>query len=134
MRTKGFLVISIAAFAIALLVGLAAPGAGATTTHKARAAQLPYENPNLSVQDRVADLMSRMTLQDKIGQMTQAERGAIDSDPSQIATYRLGSLLSGGGSTPTPNTPEAWADMVDRYQRAALSTPLHIPLIYGIDV
>src|SRR4051795_5046290 len=134
MRTKGFLAITVTALALALVAGLAAPGAGATTKHKARASQLPYENANLPVKDRVADLMSRMTLADKIGQMTQAERGAVDSDTSQIATYRLGSLLSGGGSTPSAgNNPEAWADMVDRYQRAALDTPLHIPLIYGID-
>ena len=44
-----------------------------------------------------------------------------------------GSVLSGGGSTPTENTPKAWADMVDRFQRAALATRLHIPLLYGID-
>jgi beta-glucosidase len=134
MRTKGFLAISVAVMALALVAGLASPGAGATTRHKARAAQLPYEDPNLPVKDRVADLMSRMTLADKIGQMTQAERGAVDANTTDITTYRLGSLLSGGGSTPTPNTPEAWADMVDRYQRAALDTPLRIPLIYGIDV
>ena len=42
-------------------------------------------------------------------------------------------MLSGGGSVPTPNTPEAWADMVDRYQAAALATRLGIPLIYGVD-
>ncbi len=42
-------------------------------------------------------------------------------------------MLSGGGSVPTPNTPEAWADMVDRYQQAALDTRLGIPLIYGVD-
>ena len=34
---------------------------------------------------------------------------------------------------PTPNTPAAWADMVDRYQAAALNTRLGIPLIYGVD-
>ena len=59
--------------------------------------------------------MSRMTLADKIGQMTQAERAAV-GDGTDIAKYRLGSLLSGGGSTPTPNTPSAWADMIDGYQ------------------
>jgi beta-glucosidase len=134
MRTKGFLAISVAALALALVAGLAAPGAGATTKHKARAAALPYEDPNLPVKDRVADLMSRMTLADKVGQMTQAERGAVDANPTDITTYRLGSLLSGGGSTPSAgNNPTAWADMVDKYQRAALNTPLHIPLIYGID-
>ena len=133
MRTKGFLAISVAALTLALVAGLAAPGAGATTKHKARAAQLPYENPNLPVRQRVADLLSRMTLAEKIGQMTQAERGAVDSDTTQITTWNLGSLLSGGGSTPAQNNPTAWADMVDRYQRAALNTRLHIPLIYGID-
>jgi beta-glucosidase len=42
-------------------------------------------------------------------------------------------VLSGGGSTPTPNTPEAWADMVDAFQAQALRTRLQIPLIYGVD-
>jgi hypothetical protein len=46
-----------------------------------------------------------MTLEEKVGQMTQAERGAVAGDPSVIATLGLGSVLSGGGSTPTPNTP-----------------------------
>jgi beta-glucosidase len=65
--------------------------------------------------------------------MTQAERGAVTADPSLITTWRLGSLLSGGGSVPTPNTPEAWADMVDGFQARALQTRLGIPLVYGVD-
>jgi beta-glucosidase len=93
----------------------------------------PYENPRLPVRQRVADLLGRMTLEEKVGQMTQAERGAVYDDASPITTLKLGSILSGGGSVPTPNTPQAWADMVDRFQRAALATRLHIPLIYGID-
>jgi beta-glucosidase len=76
--------------------------------------------------------MSRMTLADKVGQMTQAERLAV-GDGTDIANYRLGSILSGGGSTPTQNTPKAWADMVDRFQSEALKTRLHIPILYGID-
>jgi beta-glucosidase len=97
------------------------------------AAALPYEDPSLPVSQRVSDLLGRMSLADKIGQMTQTERYQVFDDPSPITTYRLGSILSGGGSTPTENTPEAWADMVDRFQAAALATPLHIPLLYGID-
>jgi beta-glucosidase len=93
---------------------------------------LPYLDSSLPISTRVADLMSRMSLADKVGQMTQAERAAVGNG-SDIATYRLGSLLSGGGSVPTPNTPTAWADMIDGYQRQALSTPLQIPMIYGID-
>jgi beta-glucosidase len=97
------------------------------------AARAPCENPRLPVKQRVDDLLSRMTLEEKIGQMTQTERAQVYDDATPITTYGLGSILSGGGSTPTPNTPQAWADMVDRFQRAALATRLHIPLIYGID-
>jgi beta-glucosidase len=82
---------------------------------------------------RVEDLLARMTLEEKIGQMTQAERGSVFDDPSQIAQLRLGSVLSGGGSTPPNNTPEAWVDMVNTFQEQALSTRLGVPLIYGID-
>ena len=99
----------------------------------AAAATLPYENPKLPVSTRVADLLGRMTLEEKVGQMTQTERYQVFNDTSPITTWNLGSILSGGGSTPTENTPKAWADMVDRFQRAALATRLHIPLLYGID-
>ena len=94
---------------------------------------LPYLDPRLPIDRRVADLMSRMTLDDKIGQMTQAERGAVTPDPTQITTLRLGSVLSGGGSVPTPNTPAAWVDMVNTFQAYALAAPLQIPMIYGVD-
>jgi beta-glucosidase len=104
----------------------------ATATVVINAHGLPYLNPRLPVDRRVADLLSRMSVADKVGQMTQAERGAV-GDGSDVGTYRLGSLLSGGGSVPTPNTPEAWADMVDGFQERALTTPLQIPMIYGVD-
>ncbi|MEV0185504.1 glycoside hydrolase family 3 N-terminal domain-containing protein [Streptomyces sp. NPDC050625] len=93
---------------------------------------LPYLNAKLPVKKRVADLLSRMSLAEKAGQMTQAERGAV-ANGGDIATYDLGSLLSGGGSTPTPNTPEAWAKMIDGFQLRAQATRFQIPLIYGVD-
>ncbi|MFJ9926483.1 glycoside hydrolase family 3 protein [Streptomyces misionensis] len=92
---------------------------------------LPYLNPKLPVRKRVADLLSRMSLEEKAGQMTQAERDGLV--PGDIAAYDLGSLLSGGGSTPTPNTPEAWARMIDGFQLRARATRFQIPLIYGVD-
>jgi beta-glucosidase len=93
---------------------------------------LPYLNAALPVKTRVADLLSRMTLAEKVGQMTQAERNALKSK-TDIATYALGSLLSGGGSVPTPNTPAAWAAMIDTFQLNAQATRLQVPLIYGVD-
>ncbi|MBD0708282.1 glycosyl hydrolase [Streptomyces sp. CBMA291] len=93
---------------------------------------LPYLDPRLPVRARVADLLSRMTLAEKAGQMTQAERTALRS-PADIAGYGLGSLLSGGGSAPTPNTPESWASMVDSFQARTRATRLQIPLVYGVD-
>ncbi|MEU9477207.1 glycoside hydrolase family 3 N-terminal domain-containing protein [Streptomyces sp. NPDC048191] len=93
---------------------------------------LPYLNAGLPVRRRVADLLSRMSLEEKAGQMTQAERGAVGGG-GDIAAYGLGSLLSGGGSTPTPNTPEAWAKMIDGFQLRTRATRFQIPLIYGVD-
>jgi beta-glucosidase len=112
------------------LTGLAVAALGACTTPR-RDATLPYRDPAVPVADRVSDLLGRMTLDDKIGQMTQAERASIT--PDEITRYRIGSVLSGGGSVPAQNTPAAWADMYDGFQRGALATPLHIPMIYGID-
>ena len=80
----------------------------------------------------VESLMGQMTLDEKLGQMTQVDRQFLN-DLSDISRYGLGSLLSGGGSTPGTNEPKAWAEMYDGYQREALKTRLQIPLIYGID-
>jgi beta-glucosidase len=117
------------------LVALAAAGivlAPATSTGSS-AAGPAYRDASRPVAERVADLLARMTLEEKAGQMTQAERAQVEEDPSQITTLALGSVLSGGGSVPEPNTPEAWADMVDRFQRAALATRLGVPIVYGVD-
>ena len=119
--------------ATVLVAGLTSLQTGAAAHASGTADRPPYEDPSLPIGQRVDDLLGRMTLAEKIGQMTQAERASIDSDTGKITADRLGSVLSGGGSVPTPNTPTAWADMVDRYQQAALATPLHIPLLYGVD-
>jgi len=81
----------------------------------------------------VNKLLAQMTLEEKVGQMTQAERGSLDSGAEDIKTYFLGSVLSGGGSGPAENRVNAWADMYDRFQSKALATRLKIPLLYGID-
>jgi beta-glucosidase len=74
-----------------------------------------------------------MTLEEKIGQMTQAEQDAL-KDVNDIQKYFLGSLLSGGGSDPKAgNSLAAWTNMCDGYQEHALKTRLRIPLLYGAD-
>jgi len=93
---------------------------------------LPYLDASKSNAERAADLLGRMTLDEKIGQMAQAERLGL-SAPTDIADLGLGSVLSGGGSVPADNTPSGWADMVDGFQAQALSTRLQIPIIYGVD-
>ena len=78
-------------------------------------------------------MLSQMTLQEKIGQMTQAEHGSI-KDPNDVETYFLGSVFSGGNADPEKgNTLQAWTDLYDMYQKHALNTRLAIPLLYGID-
>ncbi len=124
--------------AAALVTAFTVPAAAASAASKggetvAPAQGLPYEDARLPVTERVADLLARMTLAEKVGQMTQTERYQVFDDATPITTWHLGGILSGGGSTPSQNTPTAWADMVDRFQQAALATRLRIPLLYGID-
>ena len=79
----------------------------------------------------VAELLGRMTTAEKIGQMTQVEKNSIT--PAEVTALSIGSVLSGGGGNPKPNTPASWADMVRGFQEAALGSRLGIPLIYGVD-
>lgn len=92
-----------------------------------------YLDPDAPVEERVDDLLSRMTLEEKAGQMTQAERENIVAHPSNIENLFLGSVLSGGGSTPEPNTVENWVEMYNDLQSRAMSSRLGIPILYGVD-
>jgi beta-glucosidase len=82
----------------------------------------------------VADCLSKLTLAEKAGQMTQVANSNI-SNKQDIATYGLGSILSGGGGGPNGagGTATQWADMVDDLQGYALQSRLGIPLLYGAD-
>ncbi len=115
-----------AAASLAVLLAAAALACGGGRKAPSDPAQ-PQE-----IAARVAALLSRMTLEEKIGQMTMIDRKFLATE-SDIATYGLGALCSGGGSPPDTNTPTGWADMVDGYQRAALSSRLAIPIVYGAD-
>lgn len=94
--------------------------------------EAPYWDATLPVEERVEDLLARMTLEEKIGQMTLIEKNSIP--PSDVYNFYIGGILSGGGGYPRgDNTPEGWLKMVADYQDNALATRLGIPMIYGVD-
>ncbi|KAL6527885.1 hypothetical protein OROMI_029696 [Orobanche minor] len=89
-----------------------------------------YKDPKQPLDARLEDLMTRMTLEEKIGQMTQIER--IISSPANVTKYLVGSVMSSAGSYPSPKASvEDWVKMVNDFQKGALSTRLGIPIIYG---
>ena len=85
------------------------------------------------IEKKVDALISQMTLDEKIGQMTQVDYDAIKSNIKDIGKYSLGSILCGGNSEPEDITPKGWAKLYDMYQNIALKTRLKIPIIWGID-
>jgi beta-glucosidase len=105
-------------FLVAVLVTVAARAAGPATSADAEA--------------KARALLLRMTIDEKIGQMTQVDMNAL-KDRADITRYCLGSMLSGGNSDPPDITAAGWARAYDDYQTWALKTRLKIPLIYGID-
>jgi len=87
----------------------------------------------LSVHDaKVRPLLATMTLEEKIGQMTQPDQQFL-KDERDVEAYFLGSLLSGGDSDPKTNSLADWTEMVERFQARTANTRLRIPLLYGVD-
>jgi len=95
-------------------------------------ADAPYLDASLPIEARVANLLSYMTLEEKIGQMTLVEKDSIE-ELSDISDYRIGALLSGSGAKPENNTVEGWNRMIAAYQVQATKSRLGIPLLYGSD-
>ncbi len=92
---------------------------------------LTYKDSSLPVDQRLNNLLSQMTLDEKIGQMLQGEN--TTTKKSDVKDYCIGSVFSGGGAAPIDNTPEGWMDMMKGYQDSAAATRLGIPIIYGSD-
>ena len=87
-----------------------------------------------SIQQKIKELLNKMTLDQKVGQMIQTERMSIT--PAQVKKYHIGSVLSGGGSCPGDNYPADWVKMNDAYWAASMEEDeehLAIPILYGVD-
>ncbi len=90
-----------------------------------------------AVEARIDEIMSQMSLEQKVGQTLQADSAAVT--PQEIKQYRLGSVLSGGNSAPGPlpyADTQTWLDAADSYYEASTDpegVEIAIPIIWGID-
>jgi beta-glucosidase len=132
------LLIALLASACAQATPTAAPTVAPAVAQPSPTAELPLaescytSDPAASVDTRVELLLSCLTLDEKIGQMTQVEKNSLKS--GDVTKYFIGSVLSGGGGSPAGNnTPAGWAAMVAGFQNEALATRLGIPILYGVD-
>ena len=92
--------------------------------------------PDAQLEARIRAIVAGMTLEQKVGQMTQAE--IKQATPDDVRKYYLGSVLNGGGSWPNGNkyaTPADWLALADAYYDASMNTdmPVKVPVIWGID-
>jgi beta-glucosidase len=92
--------------------------------------------PDAALEARVHSIVAGMTLEQKIGQMTQADIRSIT--PEDVRHYYIGSVLNGGGAWPSMNmhsSVEDWLKLSDAYYRASMSTDMKVkvPVIWGTD-
>src|SRR5882757_2301045 len=96
----------------------------------------PTVAPDASLEARVRTIVAGMTLEQKIGQMTQADIRSVT--PDDVRKYYLGSVLNGGGAWPGMNMHASvsdWLRLSDEFYRASMSTDMKVkvPVIWGID-
>ena len=90
-----------------------------------------------TIEEKVTYWIETLTIEDKAGQMIQAERttnnGQSGITLQETTRYKVGSILNGGGNVPSSNTPNGWYLMMQSYRSASLYTTSGIPIIYGVD-
>ena len=87
---------------------------------------------DLSVDEKVQELLAQMTLDEKIGQMTQVDQNAL-TDYNDITKYAIGSVLWGGNSEISDISALGWSKVADSLIDCSLKSRLGIPIILGID-
>ncbi|MEM7485519.1 MAG: glycoside hydrolase family 3 N-terminal domain-containing protein [Bacteroidota bacterium] len=91
----------------------------------------PETNTGLIIEQKIDSLLTRMTLDEKIGQMTQV-RHFDDISEEDIASKFIGSVIHTQGPLPGKNAAE-WQEKFTELQKKALSTRLGIPMFFGVD-
>jgi beta-glucosidase len=93
--------------------------------------------PDPALEARIDALMAKMSVEDKVGQMIQADIKYVT--PEDVRKYRLGSVLAGGNSGPDGGqygTAAQWQKLCDAFYQASMDTSggrLAIPVLFGID-
>jgi beta-glucosidase len=91
-----------------------------------------YKQADRPIEARVANLLSYMTLEEKIGQMSLVDKNSLVKT-EDISRYNLGAVLSGAGGKPENNTPEGWAELANSFKAESQKSRLQIPILYGVD-
>ena len=130
--------VSIAVCGLAIVFGANAaddgPSRARSVTWPSAASTVP-QDPRIEA--RIADLLRHLTVEQKVAQMVQADIRSVT--PEDVKTYRLGSVLNGGGAFPGGNkhaTVADWVGLVDRYYDASMDSTggaPAIPVIWGTD-
>ena len=91
-----------------------------------------------TIEKQIAELLGKMTLEEKVGQLLQPDISS--ATPDDVRRYHLGSVLAGGNAAPNGDVrspPAAWLRLTDAYFRASLDASglahAPIPIIFGID-
>lgn len=89
-----------------------------------------------AMESRIAEIVAGMTLEQKVGQMTQGEIRSIT--PDDVKKYYIGSILNGGGAWPGMKKHASvaeWSALSEQFYKASISTDMktQIPVIWGTD-
>lgn len=115
------------------VAGLLASGAAAAGTWPKA---VVHKAPDAALNARVRSIVRSMTLEQKVGQITQADIRSIT--PDDVRQYYIGSVLNGGGAWPAMNmhsSVDDWLKLSDDFYRASMSTDakVKVPVIWGVD-
>ena len=112
-----------------------APGSAAAANAAGwPAASSPLALSSAQTEAAITVLMEQMTLEQKVGQLIQADISAIT--PADLKSFPLGSILAGGNSGPGGNeraSAAQWRDMVAQFHAASRASGAKIPILFGVD-
>lgn len=94
----------------------------------------PSAISDAKTESEISALLARMTLEQKVGQLIQADISAVK--PNDLAEYPLGSILAGGNSGPYGDeraSAAKWSQLVAEFRDVSRKSGAGIPILFGID-